>query len=40
MHWETCKWDNHSTVDGECKVSEVQASTTAPMPNYKGFKQQ
>ena len=34
------KQDNDSTVgeDGECRVGEVRAGTTSPMPNHKGFK--
>ena len=34
--------DNWSTVggDGGCRVGKVQASTTSPMPDHKGFKQQ
>ena len=32
--------DNYSTVrgDGECRVGEVRAGTTSPMPDHKGFK--
>ena len=42
VHWDTFKQDNCSTVggDGGCRVSEVQASTTSPMPDHKGFKLQ
>ena len=31
--------DNYSTVggDGGCRVGEVRAGTTSPMPNHKGF---
>ena len=34
--------DNWCTVggDGGCRVSEVRASTTSPMPDHKGFKLQ
>ena len=34
--------DNWCTVggDGGCRVGEVQAGTTSPMPNHKGFKLQ
>ena len=41
-HWDTFIRDNYSTVGGErgCRVSKVQASTTSPMPDYKGFKLQ
>ena len=36
------KWDNFRTVggDGGCRVGEVQAGTTSPTPNHKGFKLQ
>ena len=42
MHWDVFKQDNYSTVggDGGCRVSEVQADTTPPMPDHKGFKLQ
>ena len=42
MHWDTFKQDNYSTIggDGGCRVGEVQASTTSPMPDHKGFKLQ
>ena len=42
MHWDTLKQDNYSTVrrDGGGRVSEVQAGTTSPMPEHKGFKLQ
>ena len=42
MHWDTFKQDNYSTVggDGGCRVGEVRAGTTSPMPDYKGFKLQ
>ena len=42
MHWDTFKQDNYSTVggDGGCRVGEVQAGTTSPMPDHKDFKQQ
>ena len=34
--------DNYSTVggDGGCRVGEVRAGTTCPMPDHKGFKLQ
>ena len=34
--------DNYNTVggDGGCRVGEVRASTTSPMPDHKGFKLQ
>ena len=36
----TFKQENYSTVgvDGGCRVSEVRAGTTSPMPDHKGFK--
>ena len=36
MHWDTLKLDNYSTVrgDGGCRVGEVQAATTSPMPDH------
>ena len=36
------KQDNYNTVggDGGCRVGEVRAGTTSPMPNHKGFKLQ
>ena len=39
---EHFKQDNYSTVggDGGCRVGEVRAGTTSPMPDHKGFKQQ
>ena len=39
MHWDTYKQDNYSTVggDGGCRVGEVRAGTTSPMPDHKGF---
>ena len=42
MHWDTFKQDNYSTVgeDGGCRVGEVRAGTTSPMPDRKGFKLQ
>ena len=42
MHWDTIKQDNYSAVggDGECRVGEVRAGTTSPMPDHKGFKLQ
>ena len=41
MHWDIFKQDNCSTVagDGGCRVGEVRAATTSPMPDPKGFKQ-
>ena len=37
MHWDTFKQDNYITVggDGGCRVGEVRASTTSPMPDHK-----
>ena len=37
MHWDTFKQDNYSTVggDGGCRVGEVRAGTTSPMPDHK-----
>ena len=34
------KQDNYSTVgrDGGCRIGEVQAGTTSPMPDHKGLK--
>ena len=42
MHWDTFKQDDYSTVggDGGCRVGEVRADTTSPMPDHKGFKLQ
>ena len=42
MHCDTLKQDNDSTVrgDGGSRVGEVQAGTTSPMPEHKGFKLQ
>ena len=42
MHWDTFKQDNYNTVggDGGCRVGEVQAGTTSPMLDHKGFKLQ
>ena len=40
MHWDTFKQDNYNTAGGRCRVGEVQAGTTSPMPNHKGFKLQ
>ena len=42
MHWDTFKQDNYSTVggDGGCRVGEIRAGTTYPMPDHKGSKQQ
>ena len=38
----TLEQDNYSTVggDGGCRVGKVQAGTTSPMPDKKGFKLQ
>ena len=30
----------HSGEDGGCRVGEVRAGTTSPMPDHKGFKLQ
>ena len=40
MHWDTFKQDNYSTVGGGggCRVGEVRAGTTSPVPDNKGFK--
>ena len=42
MHWDTFGQDNYNTVggDGGCRVGEVRAGTTSPMPEHKGFKLQ
>ena len=42
MHWDTFKQDKYSTVggDGGWRVDKVQAGTTSPMPDHKGFKLQ
>ena len=42
MPWDTFKQDDHSTVGGNggCRVDEVRAGTTSPMPDHKGFKLQ
>ena len=42
MHWDTFKQDNYSTMggDGGCRVSEVRAGTTSPIPDHNGFKLQ
>ena len=39
---DTFKQDNDSTVggDGRCRVGEVRAGTTSPMPDHMGFKLQ
>ena len=39
---DTFKQDNDSTVGGDegCRVGEVRAGTTSPMPDHKGFKLQ
>ena len=38
MHCDTFKQDKYSTVGGDegCRVSEVRAGTTFPMPDHKG----
>ena len=40
MRWDTFKQDNYSKVggDGGHRVGEVQASTSSPMTDQKGFK--
>ena len=42
MHWDTLKQNNYSIVErnGVCRVGEVRADITSPMPNHKGFKLQ
>ena len=42
MHWDTFKQDSHGTVGGGggCRVAEVRADTTSPLPDHKGFKLQ
>ena len=42
MYWGTFNQDNYSIVggDGGCRVGEVLAGTTSPMPDHKGFKLQ
>ena len=42
MHWDIFKQDNYSTVGGDvgCRIGEVWAGTTSPMPDHKGFKLQ
>ena len=42
MHWDTSKQDNDTTVGGGggCRVGEIRAGTTSPMPDHKGFKLQ
>ena len=42
MHWNTFKQDNYNTVGGDegCRVGEVRAGTTSPMPDHKDFKPQ
>ena len=39
---DTFKWDDYSTVGGDrrCRVGEVQAGTTSPLPDHKSFKLQ
>ena len=39
MHWNTFKQDIYNAVggDGGCRVGEVRAGTTSPMPDHKGF---
>ena len=40
MHWDTFKQDDYSTEGGYggCRVGEVRAGTTSPMPDHTGFK--
>ena len=40
MHWDTFQQTNYSTEggDGGCRVGEVRAGITSPMPAHKGFK--
>ena len=40
MHWDTFKQHNYGIVggDGGCRVGEVRAGTTSPIPDHKGFK--
>ena len=40
MHRDTCKQDDYSIVEGDggCRVGEVRAGTTSPMPDHKGIK--
>ena len=42
MHFDIPKQDNYSTVGGDvgCRVGEVRAGTSSPMPDHKGFKLQ
>ena len=39
MHWDTFEQDHYSIVgwDGGCRVGEVRAGTTSPIPDHKGF---
>ena len=39
---ESASHDNWCTVggDGGCRVGEVRAGTTSPIPDHKGFKLQ
>ena len=39
MHCDAFKQDNYSTVggDGGCRVGEVRAGTTSPMPDCRGL---
>ena len=42
MHWDAFKQDNYSALreyEG-CRVDEVRAGTSFPMPNHKSFKLQ
>ena len=40
--WLSASRDNWCTVggDGGCRIGEVRAGTTSPMPDHKGFKLQ
>ena len=40
MHWDTFKLDKYRRVGGNggCRVGEVRAGTTSPIPDHKGFK--
>ena len=42
MHYGTFKHENYSTVgeDGGCRIDELPAGTTSPIPDHKGFKLQ
>ena len=39
MPLDKIKQDNYSTMGGNggCRVGEVRAGTTSPMPDHKGF---